>query len=276
LTLGGVALAGLVQTQELTNVSNTLAQATASKAATGTVITVTGNGNSGSVTVGTGGTIALGSDAGKVTTNATFSQLSVGNGSGLTNIPLAALQTVPLTNNHTSAVTLGGNLTVNGTANIAPNQTASSGASVMTRDLGDARYVRSILDPAAAFLANTSLIDSPVGTQNYCVRLSTFNGRVGFYVPEPPFSATNTVILTRWMATNAVPYSLQVRFSVQSSTNSQISAFTNVTGTAGAGTNAWVLTNSLPWTAGNLCTTLDIAQKTNTTYFLLGGEVYWQ
>jgi hypothetical protein len=79
------------------------------------------------------------------------------------------------------------------------------------------------------------------------------------------------------MATNAVPYSLQVRFGVQNSTNySAISAFTNVIGTAEAGTNAWVLTNSLPWTAGNLVTTLDIAQKTNTTYFFLGGEVYWQ
>jgi hypothetical protein len=65
----------------------------------------------------------------------------VGNGSGLTNIPLSGLQTVPLTNNHTAAVTLGGNLTLNGTANIAPNQTASSGSSLMTRGLGDGRYL---------------------------------------------------------------------------------------------------------------------------------------
>jgi hypothetical protein len=182
-----------------------------------------------------------------------------------------------ITNNQQSAWSSDGNVTLNGTANLAPNQTAAAGSSLMTRGLGDARYIRSILDPAAAFLANTALVDSPVGTFNYCVRLSTLNGRVAFYLPEPPFSATNAVILTRWMATNAVPYSLQVRFGVQNSTNySAISAFTNVIGTAEAGTNAWVLTNSLPWTAGNLVTTLDIAQKTNTTYFFLGGEVYWQ
>jgi hypothetical protein len=182
-----------------------------------------------------------------------------------------------ITNNQQSAWSSTGNVTLNGTANLAPNQSAASEASLMTRGLGDARYIRSILNPSAAFLLNTSLIDSPLGTLNHCVRLSTLNGRVGFYLPEPPFSATNTIIVTRWLSTNAVPYSLQVRFSFQNSTtNSMILAFTNVTGTAEAGTTAWVLTNSLPWTAGNLVTTLDIAQKTNTTYFFLGGEVLWQ
>lgn len=36
--------------------------------------------------------------------------------------------------------TFSGNVTLNGTANTAPNQTAASGSSLMTRDLGDARY----------------------------------------------------------------------------------------------------------------------------------------
>ena len=36
--------------------------------------------------------------------------------------------------------TFAGNVTLNGTANTAPNQTAASGSSLMTRDLGDARY----------------------------------------------------------------------------------------------------------------------------------------
>jgi hypothetical protein len=67
----------------------------ASRAATGTVFTVTGNGNSGSVTVGTGGTIALGSDAGKVTTNAALDRLRLNDGGGLTNLPVAA---TPATN----------------------------------------------------------------------------------------------------------------------------------------------------------------------------------
>ena len=40
----------------------------------------------------------------------------------------------------TLAPTLADNLTLNGTANTAPNQTAASGSSLMTRDLGDARF----------------------------------------------------------------------------------------------------------------------------------------
>jgi hypothetical protein len=52
------------------NPSNSVLQGSINgKASTGTVINVTGNGNSGSVTVGTGGTITLGSDASKLDTN---------------------------------------------------------------------------------------------------------------------------------------------------------------------------------------------------------------
>jgi hypothetical protein len=40
-----------------------------------------------------------------------------------------------------NSATVGDSLTVNGTASLMPNQTASSGASVMTRDLGDSRYL---------------------------------------------------------------------------------------------------------------------------------------
>jgi hypothetical protein len=218
LTIGGVALAGLVQTNAaldrlrlndgggltnlnlvgsggITNItgggtwtlsggSYTFTPATdASRAATGTVITVTANGNSGSVTVGTGGTIALGSDAGKVTTNATFSQLGVRDGSGLTNIPLAALQTVPLTNNHTAAVTLGGNVTLNGTANLAPNQTAASGASVMTRDLGDGRYLLGV---------------GSVGSNNFYFPNAGFSGSSGWVY------GTNYVFKTELQGGNGV------------------------------------------------------------------------
>ena len=56
----------------------------ASRAATGTVIAVTANGNSGSVTVGTGGTIALGSDASKLDTNALDQSLTVTYSNGST------------------------------------------------------------------------------------------------------------------------------------------------------------------------------------------------
>jgi hypothetical protein len=39
-----------------------------------------------------------------------------------------------------AANTFSANQTLNGTNNVAPNQTAASGSSIMTRDLGDARY----------------------------------------------------------------------------------------------------------------------------------------
>jgi hypothetical protein len=44
-----------------------------------------------------------------------------------------------------SGGTFSGNLTLNGTANTAPNQTAASGSSLMTRDLSDARYASALI-----------------------------------------------------------------------------------------------------------------------------------
>jgi hypothetical protein len=118
----------------------------------GLVSTITGGGtwtlaNGAYTFTPTGITAAVQSALdGKVTTNAALDRLGVNDGSGLTHIPLTGLQVVPLTNNHASAVTLGGNVTLNGTANLAPNQTAASGSSLMTRDLGDARYLRTAVD----------------------------------------------------------------------------------------------------------------------------------
>jgi hypothetical protein len=52
----------------------------------------------------------------------------------------------------TFSVGSSGNVTMNGTASVAPNQTASSGSSLMTRNLSDARY----LQLGLAALTNTS------------------------------------------------------------------------------------------------------------------------
>jgi hypothetical protein len=52
----------------------------------------------------------------------------------------------------TFSVGSSGNVTMSGTASVAPNQTASSGSSLMTRDLSDARY----LQLGLAALTNTS------------------------------------------------------------------------------------------------------------------------
>jgi hypothetical protein len=62
-------------------------------------------------------------------------------GATLTNLGLGAANNVTFSN-ITASGTLGvtGNATFSGTANLAPSQTASSGSSLMTRDLGDARF----------------------------------------------------------------------------------------------------------------------------------------
>jgi len=51
----------------------------------------------------------------------------------------ATRQYVPI-NYITAGGTISGNLTLNGVSNLAPSQSASSGSSLMTRDLSDARY----------------------------------------------------------------------------------------------------------------------------------------
>jgi hypothetical protein len=75
-----------------------------------------------------------------------------------------------------SGGTFSGNLTLNGTANTAPNQTAASGSSLMTRDLGDDRYSLSIiLDQDATRTSTTSLTDIAMGSSaNHPQGLSVF------------------------------------------------------------------------------------------------------
>jgi hypothetical protein len=61
-------------------------------------------------------------------------QVSAGNGFRVLSGPTAGVGSVLF------AVNSSGNATLNGTANLAPSQTADSGSSLMTRDLSDARY----------------------------------------------------------------------------------------------------------------------------------------
>jgi len=51
------------------------------------------------------------------------------------------------------------NQTLDGTNNVAPNQTAASGSSIMTRDLGDARFVRQLVGttlPTASYSSSSN------------------------------------------------------------------------------------------------------------------------
>jgi hypothetical protein len=69
--------------------------------------------------------------------------------------------------------TFSANQTLNGTNNVAPNQTAASGSSVMTRDLGDGRY-------AKIFTATRSTSVNLADT-NYVVVLTFANVPAGTY-----------------------------------------------------------------------------------------------
>jgi hypothetical protein len=65
------------------------------------------------------------------------------------------------------AVNSSGNATLNGTANLAPSQTASSGASLMTRDLSDARYSFSRWYDANNLLSGAQAVGvNPLSTGN--------------------------------------------------------------------------------------------------------------
>jgi hypothetical protein len=72
-----------------------------------------------------------------------------------------------ITNNQQSAWSSDGNVTLNGTANLAPNQTAASGASVMTRDLGDARYKQALLDEFGFNTSNEESFNLNQGTASF-------------------------------------------------------------------------------------------------------------
>jgi hypothetical protein len=107
--------------------------------------------NSATLTTRGGGTVTLAPNqsATLLSTSATNATLQ-GGPSQLDSPTFAGLTT-------SGTLTATGNVTMSGTANTAPNQTAASGSSVMTRDLGDARYgrrfIRVLTNSVSAFSA---------------------------------------------------------------------------------------------------------------------------
>jgi hypothetical protein len=133
-TLGGVALAGLVQTNaalDALRLNNGSGLTNLNLVGSGGSTNITGGGtwtlNSGTWTYApTGITTEVQSALdGKLNTN--------GNAVGL--VSGAKVETMTITN-----LTTEGSQTMNGTANSAPNQTAEQGHHLLTRSLGDARY----------------------------------------------------------------------------------------------------------------------------------------
>jgi hypothetical protein len=137
LALGGVALGGLVQTNAALaalRLNNGSGLTNLNLVASGGSTNITGGGtwtlNSGTWTYApTGITTAVQTALdGKLATNGVAQSAS-------NLVSGAQVGTLTITN-----LTTEGSQTMNGTANLAPNQTASSGSSLMTRDLGDTRY----------------------------------------------------------------------------------------------------------------------------------------
>jgi hypothetical protein len=97
------------------------------------------------------------------TKNVKFSAANVTTGTTRTLTVPDASGTLPLLE---SANTYSANQTLDGTNNVAPNQTAASGSSLMTRDLGDARF----LDPR--FITG-GITEIATGTHGSFVRSAT-------------------------------------------------------------------------------------------------------
>jgi hypothetical protein len=77
-------------------------------------------------------------------------------------------------------VTVNGNATLNGVNNTAPSQTADSGSSLMTRDLGDNNYLGEFWNAWRMSSYNTATI--PVGVFKSATCVLYTNGQSAFYV----------------------------------------------------------------------------------------------
>lgn len=108
---------------------------------------------------------------------------AVGDASALTTGTLADARlssNVPLLD---AANTFSANQTLNGTNNVAPNQTAASGSSIMTRDLVDARAgqsIRLVLASDVSVANNTTLADVSGMSATLEAATYTFVGYVRF------------------------------------------------------------------------------------------------
>jgi hypothetical protein len=131
--------------------------------------------NSSTLTTRGGGTVTLAPNqsATLLSTSATNATLQ-GGPSQLDSPTFAGLTT-------SGTLTATGNITMSGTANTAPNQTAASGSSLMTRDLSDARYGGRTVLYLTNFVSvtnSTTPVDTPLSVAlpvgNYLVRSALF------------------------------------------------------------------------------------------------------
>ena len=127
-------------------------------------------------------------------------------GATLTNLGLGAADNVTFSN-ITASGTLGvtGNATFSGTANLAPSQTADSGASLMTRDLSDARYsfsrwydANDLLSGAQIVGANPLITGNAAGHVANATLVTVSNSNTKFNLPVDYRVSGEVKVVSYW------------------------------------------------------------------------------
>jgi Collagen triple helix repeat (20 copies) len=134
------------------------------------------------------------------------------------------------------------NQTLNGTNNVAPNQTAASGSSIMTRDLVDARWSKWFNSSELVHYNNTtgpllntapgSGAGSPIGSQMVVVT----KGVWGFFLPVPHWVTGNVRIVSYWTDRNATNSGVSGNIAVWSDPLTYTPTTNTQTNTTGIGT----------------------------------------
>jgi hypothetical protein len=137
---------------------------------------------------------------------------------GATALELGATNNVTFNNLTTSGtLTATGNVTMSGTANTAPNQTAASSSSLLTRSLGDQRYnhilwLTQITDNQSITNGGLKLLGPS--------RVNSWSVGYGANVP-PEFTRFRVILNYGWMANaEATNFAFFVRFNNQSALSS--------------------------------------------------------
>jgi hypothetical protein len=201
------------------------------------------------------------------------------NGNAVGLVSGAKVDTMTITN-----LTTEGSQTMNGTANLAPNQTASSGSSLMTRDLADARYKKIfILRPSdiAAF-GNTGTMqrDFPGGAQMTAGRLSANNDAASFWLSPPPAGQTQLVIRSWIVTTNSGALASEIQVLDLPMSGARSIKASNIVnhGSSATGTNINILTNTINVTVSGQVQGLSWVWTTNTVgaVWFTYAEGWWQ
>jgi hypothetical protein len=166
-------------------------------------------------------------------------------------------------------VAVNGNATLNGVDNFAPSQTASSGSSLMTRDLSDERYTTSIW--LTQFSDNQTITNG--GFQLLApARFNSWSFGYGASVPSG-FTEFRVVLSFGWMqnpATNSTNFPVFVQFNNRNAGNATTKEAEH--GTAFSRTDLYPTNAASTGLAGTL-TRRAVFNTTNTVYSFISDWV---